>query len=81
MSSLPKPSDDQEMQPLNTNIQDNEEGSSPVKQSEFQENPRSGFKIVGFMRGVYKCIRTYYVCFNYYFMPFFAIMLTFMYKE
>ena len=46
-------------------------------ESEYRPNPRSGYWFLGVMRGVYKLIRMYYVCFNYYFMPFFAIVITF----
>ena len=40
-------------------------------------NPRKGKWCLCFMRFIQKMFRMYYVCFNYYFMPYIAVFVTF----
>jgi len=58
----------------------NEEGVEE-ETNEMKDCPRENSFFLKVLRFVQKTIRMYYVSLNYYFMPFFAIMLTFMYKE
>ena len=54
---------------------DNDEEIS--KKAKEKKHPRSGRLDIQLMRLVQKLLRMYYVCLGYYFMPFFAVFITF----
>ena len=50
---------------------------SEISKKETLEHPRSRRLDIQMMRVVQKLIRMFYVCLGYYFMPFFAVFITF----
>ena len=46
--------------------------------SDVRPNPRKGKYCLKFMRFLQKTCRMYYVCFNYYFLPYIALFVTFL---